>query len=437
MTRKYFILSLSLFLLVCPFVPCARARATHFHTHEELDSMFKALVDAHDGASYYSIGKSYEGRDIWMFEFGTPTGGTVMWDGCMHGWEDMGSEIMYCIAQWVLESGEPAAQRMLQRNRILFIPVLNPDSNRRQNNNFEQCQYGVDLNRNFVHGWKYTPCGDYPNCYHGVSAGSEPETQALRAAFQTYKPDFYCNTHYGGGPWIGYYRNADSAITDQVIQRMKELCNEFGVNRYSSTSTGGGGFAIADAHDFGAHAWLLEAADDAISYSYSDVQNDLLPKSLAIFQAMCEICELENIPPSPEYECPYCDATFSTQQDLDDHIASQHPTPVEYACPHCEAVFGSQAELDNHIEAEHSQIEWYECPDCGAKFPSLAELNDHIANAHATPPTTDPEEPSPVEPNPPPQPEGGSLITLELTLTMVSVVTIAVAGISMSRFRRR
>jgi len=51
------------------------------------------------------------------------------------------------------------------------------------------------------------------------------------------------------------------------------------------------------------------------------------------------------------YSCPYCGATFSTQAELDAHIASEH----HYTCPHCGAVFHTQADLDAHIASEHPE----------------------------------------------------------------------------------
>ena len=58
------------------------------------------------------------------------------------------------------------------------------------------------------------------------------------------------------------------------------------------------------------------------------------------------------VPPPPVYTCPQCGATFSSQADLDVHIAEVHPLPV-YTCPQCGATFGSQAELDDHILTVH------------------------------------------------------------------------------------
>jgi len=242
-------------------------------------------------ASYESIGRTYEGRDIWIFKIGNPNGGRVLWDGCLHGWEDQGSEIEYLIAEWLLESGHETAKRILDRNYILFIPVVNMDSYERQNKNFESCSWGIDLNRNFYTGWISEEPNNYD--YPGSYAGSEPETQAIRNAFQTYRPDFYVNTHYGGGPWLGYHYLSNSTLVNSVIARINEISDQIGVTPYTIRSVGSGGLAVSDAHSFGACAWLLETdgGDGCYSHtahSYEDVINIYFPKCLPIFIAMCE-----------------------------------------------------------------------------------------------------------------------------------------------------
>ena len=115
---------LVLFLMSALYPLAVYSPSPTFHSHQELVSMFKTLCDNYPSyASYDSIGKTYEGRDIWMFKFGTPNGGKVLWDGCLHGWEDMGSEIMYLFATWLLESSDPTAERILQRNYVLITDV--------------------------------------------------------------------------------------------------------------------------------------------------------------------------------------------------------------------------------------------------------------------------------------------------------------------------
>jgi len=53
------------------------------------------------------------------------------------------------------------------------------------------------------------------------------------------------------------------------------------------------------------------------------------------------VCPVEP-PPEPEYTCEHCPAIFSSQVDLDAHIASEHPTPPPptLKCPLCDQDLG-------------------------------------------------------------------------------------------------
>jgi hypothetical protein len=293
-----------------------------FHTHNELITMFKTLYDKYPGyASYEPVGKTYEGRDIVLFKIGNPNGGKVLWDGAVHGWEDAGSEVEYLIAKWLLENGttgiDPTAKKIIEQNLILFVPVVNMDSYERQNRNSTGCSYGVDLNRNFVKGWTAKSClagscMTNANCstnyvcknnvctnnydYSGSSGGSEKETQALRNVFQTYKPNFYVNVHYGGGPLLYYYSGSGSNVTlsNLILQRIRQLDSQMGVIPYPTSAVGSNGETVGDASNY-ANAWLLEIEENDPTCSryshtcpYSDVVNKYYPKAFPIFLAMTE-----------------------------------------------------------------------------------------------------------------------------------------------------
>jgi hypothetical protein len=279
--------------------------------------MFKTLCDSHPTqASYAIVGKSYENRDIYIFRFGNPNGGRVLWDGSLHGWEDIGSEVEYLMAQWLLTSNTAEANRILQNNYVLFVPIVNMDSSERGNSDFSNgATYGVDLNRNFVTGFSYiSPPGTSSAPYHGASAASEPETQAMRSVFSTYKPKVYVNCHYGGGPWLDYGNS--NAITTWIMNRIATLDPSF---PWSMSAIGlGGGYAISDAVTLigtaNVSAWLWEiAADGGTPYhtgtgtdtymhncqTLTDVQTWYFPKMLPALMAMCESVEVISPTPPP------------------------------------------------------------------------------------------------------------------------------------------
>ncbi|MCJ7610554.1 M14 family metallopeptidase [Candidatus Bathyarchaeota archaeon] len=264
--------------LVClvslgPFVAPVQA---NYETKSALISKFKALAEKHPSkASYVSAGLSYQGRSIWLFRYGNPDGKRILWDAQLHGSEDLGSEIMYYMAQWLLESGDPRATRILQTCYILFIPVINVDSYSRGNANKYggTAPNGVDLNRNFVYEWGSSGSGSRTSTnYRGPYAGSEKEAQVMRRVFSTYRPRFYLNTHTGGGPYLAYYWRSSSTIVNTVRSRISSLSSQAGVVPYKIQACGWGGMAVSDAYAFGAVSWLLELTGGT-SPSYSSVYN--------------------------------------------------------------------------------------------------------------------------------------------------------------------
>ena len=72
-----------------------------------------------------------------------------------------------------------------------------------------------------------------------------------------------------------------------------------------------------------------------------------LPKFLNIFWPWYK----EEV--TEEYTCPYCGATFSTEQELNDHIAAVHPQAGAYSCPYCSQSFTTLEGLIDHVTAAH------------------------------------------------------------------------------------
>jgi hypothetical protein len=291
-------------LLFFVLLPAARCDIWEpFHTKEEKINMWIDLWNAHPNTMYSSVGKTYNGKDIWLFTAGNVSGQRVLWDGELHGNEDKGSEILYLLAEWLLESNKPQATKILEENSIMFIPVVN-DMDARGNGNTETSRYGVDLNRNFATGW--TQSDPNSDLYSGAYAASEPETQVLRGVFSTYKPVFYVNMHCGGGPYAAYYNGGNQTLANQVITRTKTVAQDMGISPYQTRSFGSDGFAIGDAVALGVQsAWLIEAVGSSTAWQhlpehYNELVNIYFPKCLSILIAMCELTSSATMPPSPQ-----------------------------------------------------------------------------------------------------------------------------------------
>ena len=288
---------LLLFIAVVGDIPWARGGVGDpYHTKEEKIEMWKTLWDSHPGTDYESVGKTYEGRDIWLFKAGNPRGGRVLWDAEMHGGEDSGGEILYMIAEWLLESGDSTAKKILASNYVLFIPILNVDSTTRLNKNYDNCFLGVDLNRNFETGWRFIACDSDTLACSGPYPLSEPETRVLVDVFDTYRPDFYVNLHGGAGPVLLYSNIGDVSFAHEVIETISKTSSKMGVTPYRTSSMSPGGMSIGDASLYGVSSWLIEVVDSDMCWTRTEENYRLLedvyfPKNLAIFIAMCESCE--------------------------------------------------------------------------------------------------------------------------------------------------
>ena len=216
----------------------------------------------------------------------------MVWTGGIHAREYAPQEVGMKFIEWLLENyGKDAnATMMLDLNRYHFI-VHNPDGRKlaeqdisarqRKNTNYGSAacttannqgvlntlNSGVDLNRNYPFGWATggsggsdgNSCGD---TFRGVSAGSEPETQAVlnyvRGAWNQAvckweggalpdgrpKNATYCNpdnrdnggageldwqtgadSNYGGGVFIDLHSNARAVLWPWGVERTENNNN--------------------------------------------------------------------------------------------------------------------------------------------------------------------------------------------------------------------
>ncbi len=106
---------------------------------------------------------------------------TVLFIGCTHGDEPQG--------EYLINDYMQTPQSNI-KNRLLFIPCLNPDGvakmTRVNANN-------IDINRNFpTENWELT---ERDNFYGGSESGSEIETKFIVEVIEKYKPDCILTFH--------------------------------------------------------------------------------------------------------------------------------------------------------------------------------------------------------------------------------------------------
>lgn len=146
-----------------------------YHTYDEMTSLLFGLAANHsDIMSVSSIGKTYEGRGLWMVKLsdnvnqqeGEPE---ILFMGAHHGNEKSSYEVCLYFIQYMVEhydnSSTPEVRESINATQIYVLPMVNPDGveagerkNHEPNHGFfgfrsQVTSYGVDLNRNYANHW--------------------------------------------------------------------------------------------------------------------------------------------------------------------------------------------------------------------------------------------------------------------------------------------
>ncbi|MCL4134687.1 UNVERIFIED_CONTAM: hypothetical protein GTU68_013932, partial [Idotea baltica] len=156
---------------------------------EQIEAFLKGIASANpDRVTTTDIGKSYEGRSIWMvtIKSGTaPSERSVIVDAGIHAREWIAPAVALYFIDMLIKQPEIA-----EGVEFRIIPVVNPDGyvyshtsnrlwrkNRRITSN-RRCR-GVDLNRNWSYRWGEggSSSDECSEIYRGTSAFSEPETR--------------------------------------------------------------------------------------------------------------------------------------------------------------------------------------------------------------------------------------------------------------------
>ncbi len=172
-----------------------------FHTFEEMKNVMYSLEEKFPRfVKVLSIGESIQGRDILMLKItDLEQGGTrpsILFTGSHHAREHLSTEVPLLIAKRFIESINENKENLelVKNSAIYFIPMVNPDGamhdirgkqykiwrkNMRASGN---AVYGVDLNRNYSHGWGGPGSSERPasDIFRGFSPFSEPETMAIK-----------------------------------------------------------------------------------------------------------------------------------------------------------------------------------------------------------------------------------------------------------------
>lgn len=149
--------------------------------------------------------------------------------GTHHAREPISMEVCVAILEHLTEGYgiDPDITHILDSSQVWIVPLLNPDGHKlvidqtdiwwrkniRDNNNngnIDTASWGngydgVDLNRNYSHGWGNISASDDPLSvtYHGLNPFSEPETSALKTLLESKR--FLAGVSYHTyGEWVLY-----------------------------------------------------------------------------------------------------------------------------------------------------------------------------------------------------------------------------------------
>jgi carboxypeptidase T len=175
-----------------------------YHNYPEMVAEIQATAAAYpDIVKVFSIGKSYQGRDIWMAKISDNVDTDeaepeVLIDALHHAREHLSTEQALAILRWMSHDygRDSTVTRLVNGRETFIIFALNPDGMRydltgspfrawRKNRqpNAGTTAIGTDLNRNYSYHWGC--CGGSSKnpssiLYRGPKAFSAPETRALR-----------------------------------------------------------------------------------------------------------------------------------------------------------------------------------------------------------------------------------------------------------------
>jgi hypothetical protein len=247
----------------------------NYHTLAEIENILHNIADNYpDITSLYSIGKTYENRDIWCLEITDNPGEDegepgVFFMGLHHAREWPTIEICLNIADELTTGydSDPAITDVVNNVRLWLVTCVNPDGyyfchdqgyDWRKNRHPYPPGIGVDLNRNYAGSSDGDPWGswgsvgegsisNHPNSevYCGPWPFSEYETQATKDIFLNNDICAAISWHTHGElvmwPW-GYSPNSppDSTYLSQIGQQIaSRITRQSGSGTYTPTQACG------------------------------------------------------------------------------------------------------------------------------------------------------------------------------------------------------
>ncbi|KAF9934519.1 hypothetical protein FBU30_001660 [Linnemannia zychae] len=229
---------------------------TNYHPHEEIKEFYLQIADDYPDLVTFipSIGQTVEGRDIFAIKLtAKEDDGSVKekpqiwWQGLQHAREWAGGSTVQFLTHHLASNygKKDSITAILRDTEFIIVPIMNVDGydytwnnnrlwrkNRRQNG---LGAYGVDLNRNWDDHFAQGGASGFPwsETYHGPSAASEPEVQALAKFFSEQKRivgaiDFHCYSQLvlrprGWTTQLSPHEKEQKFVGDKIVSIIKTV----------------------------------------------------------------------------------------------------------------------------------------------------------------------------------------------------------------------
>jgi len=304
-----------------------------YFTYEEFSELIKDFNTNHSSIfNYSSLGKTYEGRDIWLIKISDNVDSIeneprVLFKGGVHGDEKQAYQVVIYTIISFLENYSIKSQnaisnrikKIINETELLFIPMINPDgieAEIRKNLRINKCIFGdtifrgVDINRNSGYKWELFDkkplrfmFGAFPRSllqtnvkhpfldqfsifgegvYRGPSPFSEPESQAIKKVFENYTINISLDHHsyastivYGWG-WTNEPQE-DETLSYLICENISNITG-YSIKRCSDNALVLGRIPDWEYANYGTISLLVELpGTQADGYIFKKMNKPLLP----------------------------------------------------------------------------------------------------------------------------------------------------------------
>ena len=130
---------------------------------------------------------------------------------------------------------------------------------------------------------------------------------------------------------------------------------------------------------------IIESNDDEVNDEHLDEEMILKNKNFG-FQRESPQFEPSLINPKLQFKCDECEIQEESPKKLEVH-KQIHRKESTYTCDYCDSSFKTESQLDEHVEKSHELDLEFNCMECPYQGHTKDDLTKHIKAAHESPAT--------------------------------------------------